>query len=253
MPKARSTDFDEEFRMLDGKGVKEQRLGAVDTSGNQIPPLDYDTTIQHLRRNGYDVNPFPNGGSRDVEAYDDIKEFDISVLEDDAVQVQFSMDIEEAEKRRGESIDNPEAYVEKVYGQIVGELVEREKKIERASENYVSNLFESSDDPISNLESDFQRHGDTAEEIVDSYFGDMRPSELAMTYSVHFELHPGESIDNERRNLKGKMPVHDALRDDDARDRDALYFQRFLGKVLEKANERQEVSEDLKNYWQDLP
>lgn len=253
MPKARSTDFDEEFRMLDGKGVKEERIKAVEAAGNQIPPLDYDTTIQHLRRNGYEVKPSPNGGSRDVEAYDDVKSFDVSVFEDDDVQVEFSIDIEEAERRKGEEIGNPEAYVEKVYGQIVGELVEREKKVERASENYVSNLFESSESPVDDLEAEFRRLGDNADEIVDSYFGDMRTSELAMTYAVHFELHEGETIDNERRNLKGKMPVHDALRNDDNRDRDALYFQRFLGKVLEKANDRQEIPDELRDYWQDLP
>ena len=253
MPKARSQDFTEEFRMLDGKGIKEQRLDAVDVLGNEISPMDYDTTINHLRRNGYDVDPSPNGGSRDVEAYDDVKGFDISVLNDGAVQIEFSMDIEEAERRREESIDNPEAYVEKVYGQIVGELVEREKKLERASQNYVSNRFESSDNPIEDIEGDFRKHGDSVDEIVDSYFGDMRPSELAMNYAVQFELHEGENIGNERRNLEGKMPVHDALTDEDKMDRDRLYFERFLGKVLEKANERQKVSERLKEYGKDLP
>lgn len=253
MPKARSTDFTEEFRMLDGKGVKEERIEAVEASGNQVPPLDYDTTIQHLRRNGYEVNPSPNGGSLDVGANDDIKAFDISVLQDDAAQVEFSMDINEAERRRGDEIANPEAYVEKVYGQIVGELVEREKKLERASENYVSNLFDTSKTPIEDLEDDFNRHGDSADEIVDSYFGDMRPTELAMNYAVQFELHEGETVDNERRNLKGKMPVYDAMKDSDARDRDALYFQRFLGKVLEKADEREHLSDELRDYWQDLP
>ena len=251
MPKARSTDFTEEFRMLDGEGVKEERLEPVEVSGNEIPALDFDTVVHHLRRNGYEVDVSPNGGSLDAEGARGTKHMDVSSLKDDAVQVEFSIDIEEAEEIRGEEIDNPEAYVEHVYGQIVDELVEREKKIERASENYVSNIFEY-DNPVEQLESDFRKHGDDAEEVIDSYFGDMRPSELGLTYAMHFELHPGETVDNERRNLDGKMPLHDALNDEDAEDRDRLYFQRYLRKVLEKADEREEISDELREYWPDL-
>ncbi|QKQ98944.1 hypothetical protein GKQ38_05530 [Candidatus Nanohaloarchaea archaeon] len=251
MPKARSVDFTEEFQMLNGEGVKEERLDPVEVSGNEIPALDFDTTVHHLRRNNYDVDVSPNGGSLDAEGQTGTKHLDISSLNDGAVQVKFSIDIEEAERRRDEEIEDPEAYVEKVYGQIVDELVEREEKIERASENYVSNLFEY-DNPVEQLESDFKKHGDSAEEVIDSYFGDMRPSELGLTYAVHFELHPGETVDNERRNLDGKMPLYDALNDEDAEDRDRLYFQRYLGKVLEKADERAEISDELREYWQDL-
>lgn len=252
MPKARSTDFTEEFRMLDGKGIKEERLEPVTASGNEIPALDFDTVVHHLRRNGYDVDVSPNGGSLDAAGEEeDTKYFDVSLLQDNAVQVQFSIDIEEAERRREERIDSPEAYVEHVYGQIVDEMVEREKKLERASENYVSKLFEH-EDPVAQLESDFRKHGDTAKEVIDSYFGDMRPSELAMSYAVQFELHDGETIDNERRNLPGKKPLHDAFKDDGLRDRNSLYFQRYLGKVLEKADEREDISDELRQYWSEL-
>jgi hypothetical protein len=237
--------------MLDGEGVKEERLEPVEASGNEIPALDFDTVVHHLRRNGYEVDVSPNGGSLDAEGARGTKHMDVSSLQDDAVQVEFSIDIEEAEEIRGEEIDDPEAYVEHVYGQIVDELVEREKKIERASENYVSNLFEY-DNPVERLESDFQKHGDDAEEVIDSYFGDMRPSELGLTYAIHFEMHSGETVDNERRNLDGKMPLHDALKDEDTEDRNRLYFQRYLRKVLEKADEREEISDELREYWPDL-
>lgn len=239
--------------MLEGEGlgVKRERMNPVTASGSEIPPLDFDTVVHHLRRNGYDVTVSPNGGSLDAEGKTGTKHLDISSLEDDAVQIEFSMDIAEAERRREERIDRPEAYVEKVYGQIIDELVEREKKLERPSENYVSNLFEYSN-PVERLESDFQKHGENAEEVIDSYFGDMRPSELGLNYAVHFELHSGETIDNERRNLEGKMPLHDALTSADAEDRNRLYFQRYLEKVLEKADERQDISDELREYWQDL-
>lgn len=251
MPQARSTDFTEEFRMLDGEGIKEERLEPVTASGNEIPALDFDTVVHHLRRNGYDVEVSPNGGSLDAEGARGTKHMDVSSLQDDAAQVEFSIDIEEAEEIRGEEIEDPEAYVEHVYGQIVDEMVEREKKIERASENYVSSLFEY-ENPVDRLESDFKKHGDDAEEVIDSYFGDMRPSELGLTYAMHFELHPGETIDNERRNLDGKMPLHDALKDSDKEDRDRLYFQRYLGKVLEKADEKEDISDELRQYWSEL-
>ena len=253
MPKARPVDFEEEFRMLEGEGVgvKEQRIEPLEISGNSISPLDFDTVVRHLRRNGYDVEVSPNGGSRDVTGDDEVKNFDISELNDQAYQVRFSMDIGEAERRRDEQISNPEAYVESVYSQIVDELVEREGNLERASQSYVSKVFEQ-DDPVGQIESDFMKHGDDAGEIIDSYFGDMRPSELALAYAVHFELHKGESVDNERRNLPGKMPLHDALRDEDARDRDSMYFGRYLEKVLQKAGERTELTDELKQYAQDL-
>ena len=80
----------------------------------------------------------------------------------------------------------------------------------------------------------------------------MRPSELGLTYAIHFELHSGETVDNERRNLDGKMPLHDALKDEDTEDRNRLYFQRYLRKVLEKADEREEISDELREYWPDL-
>jgi len=251
MPKARSTDFKEEFRLLDGKAVKEERLDPVEASGNKVPALDFDTFVHHLRRNGYDVQVSPNGGSLDAEGSKDTKEFDVSALEDDAVQVKFSIDIEEAESRRGQEIDNPEAYTDKVYSQIIDELVERERKIERASENYVSRIIDS-DDPVKRLESDFSKHGEDGGEVVESYFGDMRPSELGLSYAVHFELHPGETVDNERRNLEGKMPLHYALKNSDDKERNAVYFERYLGRVLEKADEEVGLSGELREYWQDL-
>ncbi|MFB6145427.1 MAG: hypothetical protein ABEJ99_02885 [Candidatus Nanohaloarchaea archaeon] len=256
MPQAKPVDFGEEFDILDGKGTKEVRLEPVEVLGNEIPALDFDTTIQHLDRNGYHVEVHPNGGSADVEAWTDIKEFDISALRDDAVQVRFSMDMDEVNRRRMERgydpVDNPETYVGKVYDQIVGELVEREKKLERASENYVDSIFESDDDPVERLEAEFRRLGDKSHDIVERYTGDMRMSDLIMNYAVHFELHPGETIDNERRNLEGKMPLHYALKDDSLEDRNNLYLERYLEKVLEKAGEREELSPALKGYWQDL-
>lgn len=251
MPEAKPVDFTEEFSMLDGEGVKEERLEPLEVLDNEIPALEFDTTVQHLRRNGYDVDVSPNGGSLDVEGQTGTKSLDISSLNDGAVQIEFSIDIDEAERRRGEEIEDPEAYVEKVYDQIVGELVDREKKLERAAENYVSGVFETGD-PIEKLESDFRKHGDSPDEIVESYFGDMRPSELALNYAVHFELHPGETIENERRNLAGKTPLHYALKNSRDRERNSLYLERYLDKVLQKADERGEISEELRDYWSDL-
>ncbi|MFB6192966.1 MAG: hypothetical protein ABEK00_01845 [Candidatus Nanohaloarchaea archaeon] len=252
MPKAKPTDFTEETRVLDGEAVKEERLEPVEVLGNEIPALDFDTVVHHLRRNNYDVTVSPNGESLDAEGEAGTKYLDVSALNDDAVQVEFKIDIDEAEARKGEEIENPEGYVDKVYGQVIDELVEREKKIERASENYVRNVLEE-DKPVEKLENEFGFYGDTAGEVIDSYFGDTRPSDLFMNYAVHFELHPGETVDNERRNLEGKMPLHYAEKDwNSENDRNRLYLQRYLSKVLEKAGEELELSDDLKSYWQGL-
>lgn len=253
MPQALPTDFTQDFEMLEGEGVKRKRINPVSTSeSKEIPPLDFETVIHHLRRNGYDVDISPNGQSLDAEAEGETKHVDISCLQDDAVQVEFSIDIEEAEEIRGQEIDDPEAYVEHVYGQIFDELVEREKKLEKASQNYVSKIS-GYPNTIERLESDFQKHGDDAEEIIESYFGSMRPSELGLAYALQFELYPGETVENERRNLEGKMPLHDTFKDEDIEDRNRLYFQRYLEKVLEKTDEQQEISDELRDYWQDLP
>lgn len=252
MPEAKPTDFTEEFHLLNGEGVKEERLEPVEVAGNTFSSLNFDTVIQHLRRNGYNVDVSPNGASKDLVAEADTKKFDISKLQDEAYQVEFSIEVDEIEKRSGDKIEDPEAYVENVYGQIIGELVEREKKLERASENYVSNVFENEEDSIDGILKDFQKHGDAASDVINSYFGDMRPSELAMNYAVHFELHQGENVDNERRNLPGKMPLCDALNHDDFRNRNSLYFRRYLGKVLEKADRRGNLNEELREYWPEL-
>lgn len=259
MPQAKSTEFNEEFNMLEEErtGVKEERLEPVEVLGNEIRPLNYGTVVQHLRRHfeeeidGDSVILSPNGGSKDAEAFDAVKEIDLSIFHDDAAQVKLAVDIEEAERRRDEEIGNPEAYVEKIYGQIVDELVERERKLEKAAENYVSNVF-NYENPVDRLESDFEKHGGDLEEVINSYFGEMRPSELGLAYAIQFELSPNESVDDERRDLEGKIPLHDALTSEDAENRNRLYFQRYLEKVLEKTDEREEISDELREYWQDL-
>lgn len=251
MPKAKPADFTREFRMENGRAFIEERKDPVEVLGTEIPALDFDTVVQHLSRNGYDVDVWPNGGSLDVEGETDTKKMDLSSFKDDSVQLEFSIDIEKLEERIDEEIDDPKQYFESFYDQIVGEMVEREKKLERAAENYVSKVFEN-DDPIKRIESDFRKYGEDVSEIVDSYFGDMRPSELALNYAVHFELHPGESVENERRNLEGKMPLHYALRRSKERDKVGLHLERYLDKVLTKAEEREEISDELRDYWQDL-
>lgn len=251
MPLARSTDFTEEFSLTDRKAIKEERMEPVEVLGEEIPPLDFNTMVYHLRRNGYDVKVSPNGGSLDAEGETGTKRIDLSSLKDDAVQIKYSIDIADIESRRDDPIDDPEKYLEKVYDQEIGELVEREKKLERASQNYVSSKFEA-EDPVEKILSDFRKHGESCEEIVDSYFGDMRPSELGLNYAVHFELHQGETVENERRNLEGKMPLHYALEDEDTAERNRLYLERYLEKVLQKTGKRTELSDELKEYGKDI-
>jgi hypothetical protein len=80
----------------------------------------------------------------------------------------------------------------------------------------------------------------------------MRPSDLGINYAVHFELYPGETADQDLTELEGKMPLTDALGGQSKRERDSLYLKRFLGKVLEKTDERKEISGELEEYWEQL-
>lgn len=254
MPQVKPKGFGEEFRTEGELAIKEQRIEPREVLGNEIQPLDFNTITDHLRRNNYDVKISPNGGSIDAIGEDEIKELDILFLPDGAVQAQFSMNMAEIESRREESIDNPEAYIDSVYSQVVDELVERETKLERAAENYVQRRFEE-EDSVEKILNDFQKHGETSREIQDSYFGDMRPSELMMTYAVQFERWPGEG-NLDRADMEGKIPLEYTLKSEDTEQRNKLYLGRYLGKVIEKTGEQledtSEMPQELKQYWQQL-
>lgn len=254
MPEAKSKGFDKDFKTKDNFAIKEQRIEPKEILGNEIQPLDFDTIVEHLRRNNYELEISPNGGSIDAIGKDEIKEIDISILPDGAVQAQFSMDMSEIESRKGETIDDPEAYLESVYSKVIDELIERETRLERAAETYVKNRFEE-EDSIEKILSDFQKHGETSSEITSSYFGDMRPSQLMMTYAVQFERWTGEE-DLNRSGMDGKIPLEYALESDELEKRNKTYLRKYLKRVVEKTDERlgetSETPKELKEYWQQL-
>jgi|GEM_PF-2009682 len=236
-------DFSEEMEFLDGKAGLHRaffpREGAVDS-----PAIDFDTVVEHLQRNGYNMVVSPNGATKDVHGEKNGKNLHISSHRDGRAEVTFLIDVE--------GINAPEPYVKKVYEQAVGELMERENRLQNAAENYIENFLSEADDPIQKLQYEFDASGETTQEIVSNYFESMRPTDLIMNYAAQFELMPHESAEDERRELRGKIPLADSLEDEGLRQRNAYYIRRFLKTVLEQADQSYGLNDELKEYWMEL-
>ena len=240
-----SGEFSEEIEVLEGRaGVNRYEASAVESHGQIFPALDFDTAVEHLQRNGYETTVSPNGSTEDVHAEKNGKTFHISSHHDDATEITFMMDVD--------SIEEPESYVEKVYDRIIGELMDREEKLQTATANYVDNFLDEAEDPVRKLENDFQIAGDSTQEIVSNYFGDMAPTDLFMNYAAQFELHAGQEVSGERNEMPGQMPLSDAKSRMDSKQRNSHYLRRFMKNVLEEADQKYGLSEDLKDYWMDL-
>lgn len=242
---SRGVDFDEELEFLDGKaGLRRFKVHQSEKNGRSFPALDFDTAVEHLERHDYKTFVSPNGGTKDVQAEKNGKEFQISLHQDGTTEITFMLDVAE--------IDSPSPYVEKPYRRIIGELMEREEKLQTATSNYIENFVEEADNPVEKLEQDFRKAGDSVPEIVSNYFGDMRPNDLFMNYSAQFELYPHENISDERADLPGKIPLGDSLKDEDKKDRNSHYIRRFMKNVLKESSQRYDLSEDLQGYWMEL-
>lgn len=231
------------------KGDLKVTLPRQRTAHRSFPALDYDTLVEHLERHSYNPVKSPGGSTRDVSGIKEGMSFRISVHDKnypeehdlkDIVQLEFSANMDR--------YDNPEHVFQKVTEDVVVELLNRERKLNRAVDHYVHEILKEQDDPNEMLETELGFYGDTVDTVAEKYFEGSRRSELFNAYASEFEIGSEQSVMNRRSEMPGLMPLADALKNEDLKQRNKSYLKRFVGEVIESAVQEFGETETLTDY-----
>lgn len=207
--------------------------------------LDFDTLWEHSNRRGYDVTPYPNGNSRDLQIENGKIEASVENFPDGRTVLELDFDDE---------INDIQAYMEASVDQWLGEVIRREQKAYRAATNYVHNILprRAEEEGLPELEVLEQDLDFSQGESLSSFHEEYRNGQLndiGLSYASEFELWPFEDGDMDRSDLPGKMPSADEMEDPELRSRNDLYQRRFLEAVVEEAMNKYGKEDDMQDRW----
>lgn len=209
--------------------------------------LDFMTLWEHANRQGYDVTPYPNGTSKDLEIQNGNIDVYIENFSDGRTSLKIEFD---------EDIDDIEAYMKGSVDQWLGEIIRREQKAYRAAVNYVHNILPSearekdlTERELLSEKLDFP-NGDSLSRFHEEYRSGM-PSDVGMNYASEFELWPWEAGQENLSDLPGKMPMSDEIENPDKRPRNELYQRMYITALVEEAGEKYGVEDEISQKWMD--
>jgi len=223
----------------------ERTFPSVDAGGTQHV-LDFNTLWEHANRRGYDVEPSPNGSSKDLKIENGKIEAYIQNMSDGRTNIKIDFDDE---------INDIEAYMEASVDQWLGEIIRREQKAFRAATNYVHNILpeKASEQGLKELEVlekdlDFP-NGSSLNRFHEEYRTG-GPNDLGMNYAVEFEVWPFEKgID--RSDMPGKMPSADEINDPELKARNDLYQRKYIDSIVKEAVEEYGGNKNIRAKWLD--
>ncbi len=243
-------NFDEIFgpgEFDDDENTYEREFPGVEV-GRTRSVLDFDTLWEHANRRGYDVTPYPNGGSKDLEIQNG--NIDVFVENFPDGRTALSLDFDE-------SIRSVEAYMRGSGGngsvdQWLGELIRREQKAYEAASRYVHSTMrqvaESEDlSPEEVLVRDLEDIGSAAG--FHEAYREGSPNHLTNEWASEFELEHDQDSDMRRSDLPGRMPFADELDDESLRSRNDLFQRIYLESVLVEADDVYGLDEDVRSQW----
>lgn len=207
--------------------------------------LDFNTIWEHSNRQGYDIEPYPNGNSRDLEVENGNINFTVENYSDGKTVLE--MDFED-------KITDIEAYMKQSVDQWLGEIIRREQKAYRAATNYVNRFLpeearkkDLSESEVLERDLDFSG-GDSLSRFHEDYRSGP-PNDISLSYASEFELWPFEKASMDSSDLPGKMPSGDEQENPDLRPRNDLYQRKFLEAIIEEAGQEYGVDEEIQRRW----
>lgn len=249
-----SANFDEIFgpgEFDDEQNTYEREFLGVEAGGSRNV-LDFSTLWEHANRRDYDVKAYPNGNSKDLEINRGNMDVYVENFPDGRTSLKIDFD---------ESIRDIEAYMRGSgnngsVDQWLGEIIRREQNAYRAATNYVHNVLPRkaeeeglNERDLLTRKLDFPNGGSLSRFHEEYRSGG--PSDVSMGYASVFELWPQELGADDLSDLPGKMPMSKEVQDSDLRPRNDLYQKMYLTALIEEAENRFGVDNQVREKWTD--